>query len=243
MEQPKRPHFNHLDPHLHLWNTAREMYMKRGFDIAARYAEWARKFHQSLPSPGVREDFDSLCTAGCPLQGLASLLFFLQNSAVLEAFWAEVAGQANERTKAIASLEKAAETLERLYPDAIYREETGEADILGETGRIPISQLVTELRLHAQVANIAQLLKRDTEARSAREVARYLLTAYVRRMTGRFHDQSVSGLVGEVLKGSDDYNDVAQRMWRSRNYERLNSHYSKVAKFLTGMSVVIEHTA
>jgi len=57
-------------------------------------------------------------------------------------------------------------------------------------------------------------------------------------MTGRFHDRSVSGLVGEVL-GPSDYNEVAQRMWRSRNYERIDKHYSWITRFLVAMSVVI----
>jgi hypothetical protein len=243
MEQLERPHFAQLDSHLRLWNTAREIYLKRGFDIAARYAGWARKFHRSLPSPGAREDFDALCTAGCLSQGLATLLFLLRNAPIVERYWPEVAGQPDDRARAMVSLEKAAVALERLYPDVISREQTAKADVLSEIGGMPISQLVTELRLHAMVANFAQLLKQDTEARSAREVARYLLTAYVRRMTGRFHDEPVSGLVGEILKVTDDYNDVAQRMWRSRNYKRLDSHFSQLVKFIVAMSVAIEHTA
>lgn len=133
--------------------------------------------------------------------------------------------------------------LESLHSDVISRGEIVEAEEFSKIGRIPISRLANELRIHAKVVNLAELLKKDTEARSASEVARYLLTAYVHAMTGRFHDQSVSGLVGEILKDTDNYNDVAQRMWRSRNYERLDSHYSWIVKFLVAMSVVIKHTA
>ena len=60
-------------------------------------------------------------------------------------------------------------------------------------------------------------------------------------MTGRFHDRSVSGLIGEIV-GSPDYNEVAHRMWRARNYERIEKHFSWIPRFLVAMSVVIART-
>ena len=56
--------------------------------------------------------------------------------------------------------------------------------------------------------------------------------------TGRFHDGNVSGLLAEVF-GPVDSNEVAQRMWRSRNYARLEKQFSKLTDFAVATSVVI----
>ena len=60
-------------------------------------------------------------------------------------------------------------------------------------------------------------------------------------MTGRFHDRCVSGLVSEA-SGSLEYIEVAHRMWRTRNYERVDKHFSWMTRFLVTMSVVIAET-
>jgi hypothetical protein len=59
-------------------------------------------------------------------------------------------------------------------------------------------------------------------------------------MTGHFHDRSVSGLIGAIV-GPQEYNDVAQRMWRSRNYCRFEKHFSWMTNILVAMSVVMAH--
>jgi hypothetical protein len=73
------------------------------------------------------------------------------------------------------------------------------------------------------------------------ELSKYLLSSYVQVMTGRFHDRSVSGLVGEASV-SPEYNEVSHRMWRTRNYERIDKHFSWMTRFLVAMSVVIAQT-
>ena len=107
-------------------------------------------------------------------------------------------------------------------------------------GRIPFSRVASELRFYVRFLNLAQSLRKDTESHSLEEVSKYLLASYVKRMTGRLHDRNVSGLIGEMA-GPSDYNEVAQRMWRLRNYRRLEKHHSKLGDFLVAMSVVISH--
>ena len=113
---------------------------------------------------------------------------------------------------------------------------------LRKIGRVPIPRLLSELRFHITLINFAQSLKADTETHSPEELAKYLFSSYVRRMTGDFHDRCVSGLIGEAV-GSDGYSEVAHRMWRSRNYERLESHYAWMVTILVAASVVMNHTA
>ena len=56
--------------------------------------------------------------------------------------------------------------------------------------------------------------------------------------TGRPHDRNVATLLAEAL-GLEAYDEVAQRMWRDRNYERLTKYHSKVADFVFAMGVGI----
>ena len=41
------------------------------------------------------------------------------------------------------------------------------------------------------------------------------------------------------LGGPAEYDEVAQRMWRRRNYERLDEHLSGLADGLNAMSIVM----
>ncbi len=242
MNEIDKPKIEELAEELALWNTYREIRRAKKIDIAHRYAEWAAQLEQGLNSPGAREEFAELCKAGCLPQGLALLVMLVRYSPFLEKFWMEMVGQQSNRDKATRALENAAKTLEVLFGDVIPFGSEAESEHFTKIGRVPASRIVSELRIYIRVINFAESLSTDTETRSPAELSKYLLTSYVKRMTGRFHDRCVSGLVGELV-GSPDYNEVAQRMWRARNYERLEKHYSWMAKFLVAMSVVIAHTA
>jgi hypothetical protein len=109
-------------------------------------------------------------------------------------------------------------------------------------GRIPLSRVVSELRFYIRFINLAESVRKDTGSHSLAEVSKYLLSSYVRRMTGSFHDRNASGLVAEVA-GSVEYNEVAHRMWRSRNHWRLDKHYSWMTNILVAASVVIAQPA
>ena len=242
MHEIDKPKIEDLADELDFWNAFRQPYLTKSIDIAQLHLEWAAEVEQRLNSPGGREDFAELCKAGCLPQGLAALIILLRYTPSLEEFWTLMVGHPNNRAKATHALEEAAHTLEMLYAGIIALGTEAENERFTKIGRVPVSRIISELRIHIRFINFAQRLRRDTEARSLAEVSKYLLTSYVRRMTGHFHDRSVSGLIGEIVD-SPDYNEVAHRMWRARNYGRLEKHYSWMVKFLVAMSVVITHTA
>ena len=88
---------------------------------------------------------------------------------------------------------------------------------------------------------LAKKLSVDTETRSIRDFLKYILAGYVKRATGRYHDKGVSALLADVA-GPPDYNEVAQRMWRLRNYQRMEKYFSIFTDFLFAMGVVIART-
>lgn len=51
------------------------------------------------------------------------------------------------------------------------------------------------------------------------------------------HDVEVSALIGSAL-GREGYDETAHRMWRSRNYERLEKGNSSLVQILLGIGVV-----
>src|SRR5215472_491794 len=236
MSHPDIPKIEELGAELAFWNTYRELRRAKGFDPE----EWAAEQEKCLTSPGPREEFAELCKAGCLPQGVALLVALFRCSPMLETFWVEIVGSPDKRDKTARTFEKAAQTLETLFGDFVASENRGNEEVLARIGRLPISSVISELRFFVQVVNFAKSLRTDTGTRSPAELSKYLLSSYVKRMTGRFHDKSVSGLVGEV-RGSQGYNEVAQRMWRLRNYRRLHKHFAWMTNILVAMSVVIAH--
>ena len=242
MSTAEKPQIEELADELSLWNGYREVYRAKGIDIAQLYAVLAREQEQRLPSPGARKDFAELCKDGCLPLALAALTTLLRYSPLLEQFWTELVGHPDNRDKVARSLENAARALENLFGNIIALEKKETNPEFAIIGRLPISLLVSELRFHIKFISFAGTLSADTETHSSVELSKYLLTSYVRQMTGRFHDRSVSGLIGEVV-GPQDYSEEAHRMWRNRNYDRIEKHFSGMTRFLVAMSVVIAHTA
>ncbi len=80
---------------------------------------------------------------------------------------------------------------------------------------------------------MAKSLTVDTESHSLDEVSKFILSNYVERTTGRPHDRCVSGLIAAVVN-SPEYTEVAYRMWRNRNYDRLERHFSWITDLLVG---------
>jgi hypothetical protein len=239
--ETNKPKIEELPDEVALWKAYREVRRAKGFDIAKFYTDLAEEEKQKLTSPGAREDFTELCEAGCLQLVLAGIVTLLRYSPQLEGFWTETVGHPDNREKATRALENVAQTLENLFTSVIASENEGKNVEFAKIGRLPISRVVSELRLYIQFINFANSLSVDTETRSPLELSKYFLSSYVRVMTGRFHDRSVSGLVGEA-SASPEYNEVAHRMWRTRNYERIDKHFSWITRFLVAMSVVIAQT-
>jgi hypothetical protein len=98
--------------------------------------------------------------------------------------------------------------------------------------------VVSELRFYIKFITLAERLSVYAESNSLTEICKYILAGYVKRSTGRFHDRNVSALIA-VLTDSQGFDEVAHRMWRSRNYKRLDKHFSWIAALLVAMSVAM----
>jgi len=241
MTKTDKPKIEELQDERIFWNTFREAHLAKGINVDREFAEWAAGQAKRLTSPGAREDFAELCQGGCTPQVLAAIVALMRNSPGLEILWETVVGPPPKRQKATRTLERAAATLEEIFGGFIAMADQ-DAAAFTKMGRIPLSRVVSELRFYIRFINLAESVRKDTRSHSLAEVSKYVLSSYVRRMTGSFHDRNVSGLVAEVA-GSVEYNEVAHRMWRSRNHRRLDRHYSWMTNILVAASVVIAQPA
>ena len=221
-----------------VWNTYLEIHRKKGFNLDQLYAELAAEEARKLTSPGAREDFAKLCNDGCKAPALALMVTLFRHSPRLEAFWTSIVGPAKNRQKTARALTKATGALEELFGRLRGIEDEQLNVKFAQIGRIPPARIVSELRFYIRFVNVAELIAADTGNSSLGELLKYILSGYVKRATGRFHDNNVSGLIAEI-SGPVEYNEFAHRMWRTRNYKRLEKHFSGLVELLFGVSVAM----
>jgi len=239
MTDMERPEHDQYREERDFWVAFGESLRSREINVDQLLAEWAQQETQRLASPGAREDFAELCNEGCNPHVLAALIKLIRATPHLEAIWTTLVGPLENRQKVRRTLESAAATLEKAFGG--FEEEKVRAEC-ARIGRIPPSRIVSELRLYARVIGLSELLAARTEAHSLAEVSKYILCSYIERQSGRPHDRNASGLIGAIVN-SPDYNEVAHRMWRNRNFERLEKHFSRITDFLVAMSEVIGRPA
>ena len=238
MAEPKGSEQNGQKDVQKLWNIYLGIHRAKGFNLDQLYAELAAEEARKLTSPGAREDFANLCNDGCKAQVLALMVTLFRHSPRLEAFWTSIVGPAKNRQQTTRTLTKAVGALKELFGRLTGTEDEELNRKFAQIGRIPPARLVSELRFYIKFVNAAELIAADTGNSSLRELLKYILSGYVKRATGRFHDNNVSGLIAEI-SGPVEYNEFAHRMWRTRNYKRLEKHFSGLVELLFGVSVAM----
>ncbi|MEP7352781.1 MAG: hypothetical protein ABI824_06075 [Acidobacteriota bacterium] len=222
-------------PERELWQTYLSIHLEKGLDLQVAWARWIVEQRELLPSPGARSDYIELVESGCDETILATIVYALRSSGTMGQFWNHLAGPPEQRIKFREKLEAACDAIELFVGSAEPLPEEGFTEI----GRIAPTRLVAELRILSRVSELAELLASDLRVRSLEDLFRLLLVSYVKRSTGRWRDRNCSALIGEVIR-SQDYDEVAQRMWRHRNFDRLPEGFKKFTAFLFAMGRVVD---
>jgi hypothetical protein len=217
-----------------LWNTYRQMMERDGIDLGGVWLKLIAGQIEWLSTSAALRDFEELCEAGCAPLVLASITGLIRLSPRIENSWNLFVGDSDKRRKTTIALEKAAAALEDAFRDSITVEDENQRHDFAKVGCLPPSRLVSQTRLYASMLNVADVWAEKVEVHSLKEFTKYLFVGYVNRATGSFCDRTVSGLIGEVI-GPPDYDEVALRMWRSRNYRRLDNHLSWIPDLLLDM--------
>jgi hypothetical protein len=177
--------------------------------------------------------------------------------------WHVVLGSPREQEQRIRALEKAALGLENLqasFVDAVLASNRNliPSDLLEKTRKELINptnlkdmwpkdtaphpaETIHSLRQYVSFLRKFGSLGEESRVSSVDMLWKYLFSGYVYRATGGFHDAQVSRLIGAVL--NEVYDETAHRMWRSRNYGRMDGDYSVLAKLLIGIGLVTSSRA
>jgi len=201
-----KPRIEELPQEVAFWNAYRTICRSKQIDTIKLYMDLAEEEKQKLTSPGAREDFIELCEAGCFQPILSGIVMLLRYAPHLEAFWTEMVGRPDNHEKTIRTLESAAQTLENLFSVMIDSEQQGKNTELERIGRLPVSRLVSELRLYTRLVNFASSISAETETRSPVELASTddlsLLEIWVRKFLRRGSALSASSSVGILVRSA-----------------------------------------
>jgi hypothetical protein len=220
-----------------LWRVHCEIFGRRGVDLHGALEKWSVSRVNSIAGPVDPNTLVRLCNWGCHAQSLALILSLLGISAGLESFWASTFGNKRKRAQNARLLMKTAETLEQVFTTFnVDSKELSEA--LRESANVPsIAETIRGLKLYARLILVFEGIAKDTSIRSLGEMCKYGLSAYVKLSTGRFHDKYVSAMVAGALS-TFEYDESAHKMWRTRNYHRLDEHFNKLPAFLAAFGIV-----
>lgn len=219
-----------------LWDVHAEILASRGLDLNSLAATWSTQTKGKLANPGAQFDFEELCKQGCSPIVLAFIVAVMRFSPELPLLWSQIAGPREQRRKIGIGFQKTAQKVEDVFRD-LMKADIKMPPYLTAKGILPPATVATSLRFYSRFLNLEESL--TTETRSSEEVAKYLLVGYIKKATNRYRDRNAATIIGEIL-GPVDYNEVAQRMWRSRNYRRLDKNFNGLTGFLFAMGIVID---
>jgi hypothetical protein len=216
-----------------------QIILPNGLNLEEVWAAWAEGQKQTLPSPGARTDFDELCNTGCIPRVLASIIALIRYAPQINEWWRQTLGNVEANLKLVSALEKTATALESFYAPGSTPGTQKIIDV-ALPGQLSPFGLVAAIRDHREMLLTLEGLAAKFDVNSFPEIPKYLLVGYVWRATDRFHDRNVSGILGAVV-GPVDYNEVAQRMWRYRNYDRLEQHLSVLPDLLHWLGLAVSN--
>ena len=106
----------------------------------------------------------------------------------------------------------------------------------GTPGLPSVNELAASLRLYTWILEMAG--DRNLSKSPVIDLVKYALIGYVENKTGTPHDKEVSALIGAALRDTD-YTEASHKMWRFRNFERLQGSLPQLLQFLSAFEILI----
>ena len=249
------------------WHKLCSIQLSNGVNLPDRLGAWTKGKEDLLRRAGVCREYEELCSAGCIPISLAIALSTFRISRKTAEIWKSTLGSKRQRTQTIGHLQKAADSLERAHEqliDAVLAQKnimldpdlrrwlsTAPDRPQGRPWSVPWPKdaraqhpmtVVNSLRTYASIVSVFDEISEGQHVHSADSFSRYLLSAYVKRVTNEFHDREVSALIS-AASGIEGYDETTHRVWRSRNYSKLDQEFSSLAELMCGIGLVIAETA
>jgi hypothetical protein len=206
----------------------------RNIDLFSRLATFAERESSSLET--AKSDYSELCSKGCSPVILSAICWLLRNTSKIQEFISLVFETSRDRQRYAKTLDRAATVLEMFI--APTQAEHGQKDWFAGIDVSPPAKLAADLKTYVEVLHMPDRIVKHLEARSLPEFLTFLLTAYVMLATGRYRDRNVSAIISELHRVRG-YDDVRHRMWRNRNYARLNEQLATPLALLKDFGVAL----
>jgi hypothetical protein len=220
------------------YSALQEVSQEQGADIAAIANEWALHIKKTLAPDGADTDFEALCDQGCHPLSLAAAVFAAEFFPLAVLSFRAAFGISKHRVGYSRKLRQAADIVAK----TLFSETLGEGlwlKLMRRHGALPEppSAMIRDLEFYAKLFEFAELVSRNAGIKSNQDLPRFIVTGYVYLATGRWHDKEVSALLqGD---GAEVYDETAHRVWRNRNFSRLNRYYCVLSELLLGIGNVV----
>jgi hypothetical protein len=260
-QKPGAPNIDAFEDLLQVWKGLSAIYASKGINLPQIARGLLKAKREALARWASVGSFDALCKSGCNEYSILFSLHVMEASRSRASKLERAAGPARKRGQVTRLFERAANDLEEFA-------KLFEATVWDDFGSLPPSVLKTAQNLARQIDPREDEAKwpaylpaphPNTIIRGLRfyssmiralprlrapgmpyseSLGKYLLSAYVKRTTGKFHDAEVSAVIGSTLdmKG---YDETAHGMWRYRNYKRIQKQCSSLVDFMVDVGAVI----
>ena len=193
--------------------------------------EWAAWRFQRLGDFRLGAGLKKLTSAGICRETIAFGMYFVTISPRLDLCLKDLFGGRRTRMRDALALERAAGILRRMS-DAL-------PNLPEMLKNMPSFALTARaLEMYSVMLELGEVACAITGMGSCQEMAKYSLASLVKRVSGKFHDREVSAMTGAAL-GDFEYDETAHRVWRIRNYDRLERSFPVVAMALQAMNNVM----
>jgi hypothetical protein len=219
------------------WNLIVKLLQKRDVDVSARFQTWISACRNELRQTGAEYDLETLRKAGCSPLILCCCFWAFKFFPAFNADWHKIMGDRRQREHHIRELNSTADLIESLFKIAKVDPEREKKLWPDENLTLP-SKMVADLRMYAMLIGAFDNLSRETNVRTPLDLPRFLLVEYVHLRTERWHDREVSALL-QAGDPNGNHDENSQKMWRTRNYEKLHKHYGPFADLLNVLAEII----
>jgi hypothetical protein len=208
---------------------------EKGVDPLAFAWDWARRTKEKLGDVGEPE-FEELCSDGCHPIALAACLLVSESMPAIGMVVQRYFGKLDDRARSARKLRGAAEVLKQFVDADMERRYQSIRSRVTKCPPGPL-ELARNLELYAKILDVTEAFSRTADLKSPHDLPRFIVSDYVHRATGRWHDREVSALL--EWDSADVYDETAHRVWRNRNSRRLMRHSGIVSDLLLAIGLLI----
>jgi hypothetical protein len=255
------PNIDGLKDLQQVWAGLLSIYASKGIDLLQLVRDLVKAKEEMLDRWASRDSLNALREDGCNEYSLVLSLQVMEAARSHENKFHRALGSARDRDQVARLLDKAAAALEEFGSalDSAVRDDFAsipppvlktaqslakQIDPREDEAKWPDNlpaphpnTIIRGLRFYSRMfRGLPQLW--EVGMPYSESLGKYLLSAYVSRVTGKFHDAEVSALINSTLS-MGGYEETAHRMWRSRNYNRIHKQCSSLVDFMVDVGVVI----